>query len=174
MKYLLFFMAFFWGAAMILNAGETGKWRTLPIRSQQEFEQGLPGGEGEQHLHSIARCLYHPKYIYLSHDVGGAWKSIDAGETWHKCSDAGLFLPFGQSIQVDPHNPDLVFLIVDNSYNWLAQAYEGLYRSTNGGVDWQLVLHTDVNYNSGIHRIYRHNIDYDLSSAPNENPAKRC
>ena len=63
---------------------ESGNWRALPIRSQEEFEQGKFGGEGEQHPHSIARCLNVPDRIYLSHDVGGAWKSTDAGETWEK------------------------------------------------------------------------------------------
>jgi len=151
-------------STLILPAQNNENWRVLPIRSQQEFEQGAFGGEGEQHPHSIARCLNHPDYIYLSHDVGGAWRSSDAGETWHKCLDKGLYLPFGQSIQVDPNDPNLVFLTVDNSYNYLAQEFEGVYRSTDGGENWQHVLSTDVNFNSGQHRIYRHNIEYDLTS----------
>ena len=148
-------------------------WRPLPIRSQQEFEQGMPGGEGEQHPHSIAGSLFHPDHIYLSHDVSGCWRSNDAGETWVKTPDEGLFLQFGQSIQVDPNDPDIVFLTVDNSYNYLAQEFEGVYRSGDGGDTWQHVLHSNVNYNSGLHRIYRSNIAYDLASCDGNNPASR-
>ena len=147
-------------------------WRPLPIRSQQEFERGLAGGEGEQHLHSIARCLKFPDYIYLSQDVGGCWRSKDSGETWEKTLDKGLFLQFGQSIQVDPHNPDIVFLTVDNSYIWMAGHLEGVYRSEDGGDHWQLVLPTDVNYNSGLHRIYRSNIAFDPAGVLINEPAK--
>ncbi len=154
-------------------AQEPGNWRVLPIRSQREFEQGKFGGEGEQHPHSIARCLNVPDRIYLSHDVGGAWKSTDAGETWQKCLDIGLFLPFGQSIMVDPNDSHLVFIIVDNSYNYLAEEFEGLYRSTDGGDSWELVLQTNVNYASSRHRVYRHNIEYDLASCDGDASAQR-
>ncbi|RQW04794.1 hypothetical protein EH222_10645, partial [candidate division KSB1 bacterium] len=123
MAFLL--VAFFLTDSMSIAQG-SGEWRPLPIRSQQEFDGGLAGGEGEQHPHSIARCLHHPAIIYLSHDVGGAWKSADAGDSWQKCLDVGLYLPFGQSIQVDPNDPDIVFIIVDNSYNYLAGEFEGL------------------------------------------------
>ena len=167
------FYLFFAFLVFISTTRAQNNWRPLPIRSQQEFEQGLYGGEGEQHPHSIARSLNHPDYIYLSHDVGGAWKSTDAGETWQKCLDKGLYLPFGQSIMVDPNDPNIVFIIVDNSYNYLAQDFEGLYRSVDGGDNWQLVLQTDVNYNSGRHRIYRHNIEYDPTSGEGESPATR-
>lgn len=147
-------------------------WRPLPIRSQQEFKQGLPGGEGEQHLHSIARCLNYPNVIYLSQDVSGCRRSSDAGETWEKTLDEGLFLQFGQSIQVDPNDPNIVFITVDNSYIWMAEALEGVYRSADGGDHWQLVLQTAVNYNSGIHRIYRSTIAYDPARA-SDGPAQR-
>ena len=141
-------------------------WKVLPIRSQQEFATGAFGGEGEQHPHSIARCLNHPEYIYLSHDVGGSWRSTDNGETWNKNLDIGLYLPFGQSIQVDPNNPDIVFIIVDPSYNYKVKNFNGLYRSEDGGAHWDLVLQTDTQ----IDRLYRSNIAYELSSVDSGNP----
>jgi hypothetical protein len=147
-------------------------WRQLPIRSEQEFLENKIGGEAEQHPHSIARCRTHPDHIYFSQDVSGVWKSTDGGDTWQKCLDKGLFLPFGQSIEVDPINPDLVFVVVDNSYNWLAEDFEGLYRSLDGGDNWQHVLKVPTYYTSGAHRIFRHNIAYDPGSGQN-NAARR-
>ncbi len=159
--------------SLIVHAQPASNWRPLPIRSQQEFQQGLAGGEGEQHPHSIDRCLHHPQTIYLSHDVGGAWKSTDGGDSWQKCLDKGLYLPFGQSIAVDPHNPDVVFIIVDNAYNYLAKEFEGLYRSADGGNNWELVLQTNVNYTGGSQRTFRHNIAWGPASAANGRPAER-
>jgi len=143
-------------------------WTALPIRSEQEFNMGAIGGEGEQHPHSIARSINNPGYIYLSHDVGGSWRSTDNGETWQKNLDMGLWLQFGQSIEVDPNDPDLVFIIVDQSYNYKANGFEGLYRSRNGGASWELVLQTETK----IERTYRHNIAFDLSSINTSQPVQ--
>jgi len=149
------------------------EWRTLPIRSKIEYENNMSGGEGEQHPHSIARSLNNPNYIYLSQDVGGCWRSEDAGDTWQKTLDKGLFLNFGQSIQVDPNNPDIVFITVAYSYFAQGKPNEGLYRSIDGGENWNHVLKTDVNYNSSLHRRHRQNITYDLTTANDGNPATR-
>lgn len=146
------------------QAEPVGRWRPLAIRSQQEYNLGLPGGEAEQHPHSIARSLSEPDVIYLSHDVGGCWRSADGGDTWQKALDRGLFVSAGQSIEVDPIDPELVLFVVDESWNWMASGYEGLFRSTNGGDDWELVLQTDTHYDSSQHRIYRHNIAFDRAS----------
>jgi photosystem II stability/assembly factor-like uncharacterized protein len=139
-------------------------WKVLPIRSKEEYDKGMIGGEAEQHPHSITRCLSHPEYIYFSHDVSGAWRSTDSGSTWQKTLDIGLYANKGQSIEVDPINPNILFLEVDNSWNRFAKDYTGVYRSTDGGDNWTLVLHTKTNYNPDIHRIYRHNIAFDLTS----------
>ena len=108
-----------------------GRWKILPIRSEEEFNQGLYGGEAEQHGHGIARSGIDPDIIYLSHDVGGTWRSADGGDTWKKCLDRGLFVRAGQSIEVDPVDPSIVLFEADNSYDWLASGYEGLFRSSN-------------------------------------------
>lgn len=140
-------------------------WRVMPIRSEVEFQQGKIGGEAEQHCHGIARSGSEPNIIYLSHDACQTWKSTDGGQTWHKSLGIGLYLTDGQSIEVDPVDPNIVFLIVAHSHNWLAENYEGIYRSRDGGDTWQLVLHSDTNFDSALHRIYRHNIAYDPSTA---------
>ena len=144
-------------------------WRVMPIRSQEEFEQGKIGGEAEQHNHGIARSLYNPDVIYLSHDIAGTWKSTDAGETWNKSICKGLWLQFGQAIEVDPVDPDTLFIIVQQSYNYkTSESYEGIYRSTDAGESFEQVLEAPV----ASFRAYTHNIAYDLSTA-NGSPATR-
>jgi hypothetical protein len=124
----------------------------------------MTGGEGEQHMHSIARCLTQPEVIYLSHDVAGVWRSINAGESWEKCLDIGLYINAGQSIAVDPVNPNVVLLEIDNTYNYRSTAAEGLYRSEDGGKTWVRVLATATNYQPSEGRSYREAIAADLDS----------
>ncbi len=149
-----------------------GRWRVLPIRSEAEYRLGRRGGEAEQHPHGIARSLSDPNVIYLSHDVGGAWRSEDGGVSWRKTLDKGLFVKAGQSIEVDPIDPSIVLFEVDNSWNWMAAGYEGLFRSTDYGDTWELVLQTDTHYDSSKHRIYRHNIAFDRASVTGNRVAR--
>ena len=153
---------------MQCNASAFDEWRVLPIRSEEEYSRGMTGGEAEQHLHGIARSISNPDIIYWSQDVGQVWKSEDAGETWKRTIGKGLYLRYSQSIEVDPVNPDKLFVIVDNVW-WddLNRDFEGIYMSTNEGDDWKLVLPTPVNFNQDKHRMYTHNIAYDFSSKDN-------
>ncbi|MEP4077951.1 hypothetical protein [Haloferula sp.] len=133
----------------------------MPIRSEEEHTMGLFGGEAEQHPHGITRCLSHPDVIYWSHDIGGVWRSDNAGRTWRKTVGAGLPSRYGQSIEVDPDDPETVFIILDNSFNWLLpDSAEGLYRSRDGGDSFIQVLSAP----SIIYRIHRHNIAFDAAS----------
>lgn len=153
------------------TAGAVPGWRVLPIRSSEEYGLNLTGGEAEQHFHGMARSLKNPDYIYLSQDVAGPWKSIDGGETWVKTLDRGLFVNNGESIEVDPVDEKIVFVIEHG--NWLTNDYQGLYRSTDGGDSWKLVLQKATGYDSGKHRMYAHTIAYDPSSANGTKNASR-
>ena len=154
--------------SLLTGAQDENIWRVLPIRSLEEYNNGAFGGEGEQHPHSIARCYQHPEYIYLSHDVGGSWRSKDNGETWSKNLDKGLFLGFGQSIAVDPVDHDVVLIILDEKYNYLAPKYQGVYRSDDGGESWELVLQAETKSVS----IDRHNIEFDRTVMNGDEPVK--
>jgi len=141
------------------------QWTSLPIRSQTEFNSGAAGGEGEQYLHGFSRCFTKPDYIYAGQDVCGSWRSIDGGTTWKKNLDKGLYLHYSQSIEVDPINPDIVFIAVDQGSIWTGKVnnYQGIYKSTDGGRSWELVLNSEPN---GVRKM-RHLIAYSLPSKPN-------
>jgi hypothetical protein len=95
------------------------QWTSLPIRSLEEFNAGAAGGEGEQWLHGFSRCLTQPDYVYAAQDVCGSWRSTDGGTTWKKNRDKGLYLAYSQSIEVDPIDPNRVFIVVDKSSVWM-------------------------------------------------------
>jgi len=143
------------------SAAAEGRWRCLPIRSQEQYNLGMPGGAGEQHMHSIARSKSDPQVIYLSHDCAQIWRSDNGGKLWHKPSCAGMLVKAGQSIEVDPVHANIVLAMIDSSSNYLSRPYEGLYRSTDYGESWDLVLQT----NSETQRMYQHCISYDPASA---------
>ncbi|MFW6155299.1 MAG: dockerin type I domain-containing protein [Planctomycetota bacterium] len=135
-------------------------WRPLPIRMQAQYNLGLPGGEGEQHMQGMTRCLSEPDIIYLSHDCAQVWRSDNGGELWHKVRGEGMLVTSGQSIQVDPVHPNIVIAHIDSSYNYISRPYEGLYRSTDYGESWDLVLQAD----SDQQRFHQECIAYDPAS----------
>lgn len=138
-------------------------WGVMPIRSEQEFNKGEIGGEGFQHPHSIARCRNKPDIIYVAIDGAQVWRSGNAGEIWHKVRGEGFMVRRTQSIEVDPIDPDIVFVIAENHSNtsvtW-AQEFVGLYRSKDGGKNWKHILHAP----NMMLRSYQHNITYDPAS----------
>jgi len=143
-------------------------WRVLPIKTQAEYNAGLIGGEGEQNIHGLARSLSNPNIIYAAQDIAGPWKSIDGGETWRKLMGKGLYTVYSYSIEVDPVNPDIVFIISCTIWDaGTSDPFEGLYRSTDGGNNWEHVFPIVMDAqrpNYLAEARYQHNIAYDLSS----------
>lgn len=115
-------------------------WRPMGVLSEQEYALGMAGGEGEQHMHGLARSQSNPDVLYLAHDCATFWRSDDAGLTWNKLPCEGMFAQGGESVEVDPLDEDRVFAMVDNQWNYLIEGYQGVYRSTDGGETWTQVL----------------------------------
>ena len=153
---LLFFSTIFPSYSQIVE-----QWKSLPIRSQVEYNNGAIGGEGEQFLHGFSRCLTQPNFVYAGQDVAGTWKSVDGGVTWSKTKDRGLYITQSQSIEVDPVDPNIVMMAVENTNgNVKANPYQGVYRSKDGGETWQLVLNSP----HVVQRKVRHLVAYSLPS----------
>ncbi|MBC8404036.1 MAG: hypothetical protein H8E15_02325 [Planctomycetes bacterium] len=77
--------------------------------------------------------------IFRSSMAGcGVYKSMDGGETWqHK----GLAATHTISrIVVHPTNPDVVY-VAASGHEWTDNPERGVYRTTDGGDTWELVLH---------------------------------
>lgn len=135
-------------------------WRSFPIRSEQEWIDEDVGGEGLQHNQGIARSRSNPDIIYLSHDCGQVWRSEDAGETWKKTLGIGLTTFAGNSIEVDPVDPDTIYVIMDDVWDYHNTHIKGIYKSTDGGENFEHIL-MDETHNS---RRFEHNLAYDLTS----------
>ncbi len=69
----------------------------------------------------------------------GMWKSTDAGKTWtHIGLEESHYIP---KIAIDPKNPDIVYVAAEGKlYSNNMDCQRGLYKTTDGGETWALVL----------------------------------
>ena len=108
--------------------------------------------ESTQSIGAIAVAPSDPNIIYVGSGEGlhrpdlsvgnGIYKSIDAGKTW-----THLGLADGQQIPalaVDPRDPSRVFAAV-LGHPYGPSQERGIYRSTDGGQNWQRVIAKDEN-----------------------------
>ncbi len=69
----------------------------------------------------------------------GMWKSTDAGKTWtHIGLENSHYIP---KIAIDPRDPDIVYVAAEGKlYSNHMDCQRGLYKTTDGGETWDLVL----------------------------------
>jgi photosystem II stability/assembly factor-like uncharacterized protein len=86
-------------------------------------------------------------------NFAGVWRSDDAGRTWRQLTwpqppsgefevPGALFGPYVHSIAVSPVDPDLV--LAATRAGQFVVSRDGLYRSTDAGATWSLVVRADV------------------------------
>ncbi|HEY2804929.1 MAG TPA: hypothetical protein VGI92_03635 [Gemmatimonadales bacterium] len=108
--------------------------------------------EPTQSIGAIAIAPSDPNVIYVGSGEGlqrpdlsagdGIYKSLDAGKTWrHLGLRDGQQIP---AIAVDPRDPNRVFAAV-LGHPYGPNAERGVFRSTDGGENWQKVLGPDEN-----------------------------
>ncbi len=78
----------------------------------------------------------------MSSHGDGVYKSYDGGDTW---IHLGLEMTRQIStVVVHPKNPQLVYVAAQGN-PWIPTGERGIYRSVDGGKNWDLVLHVDRN-----------------------------
>ena len=127
-------------------------WKAMPLRSQAQKDAGLMGGEWMQVSFSIAYAPSNSNIVYLVSDTSQVWKSIDGGNTWYS-KRSGFRSLGGISLAVDSKDENTVF--VSGSAHSASTAYststvDGIYRTTDGGDNWQLVYNTDYYRGDGV------------------------
>ncbi|HVZ21750.1 MAG TPA: hypothetical protein VG871_11840, partial [Vicinamibacterales bacterium] len=73
----------------------------------------------------------------------GVYKSIDAGKTWKRMGLENS--EHIQKILIDPRNPNVVYVTAIGPL-WRGGGDRGLYKTTDGGNTWKLVLKGDNEY----------------------------
>ena len=108
--------------------------------------------EPTQSIGAIAVAASDPNIVYVASGEGlhrpdlsvgdGIYKSTDAGKTWtHLGLRDGEQIP---ALAVDPRDPNRVFAAV-LGHPYGPSEERGIYRSTDGGQNWQRVISKDEN-----------------------------
>ncbi|HET7892174.1 MAG TPA: glycoside hydrolase, partial [Candidatus Sulfotelmatobacter sp.] len=109
--------------------------------------------ESTQSIGAIAVAPSDPNIIYVSSGEGlhrpdlsvgnGMYKSTDAGQTWTHLAGLrdGQQIP---ALAIDPRDPNRVFAAV-LGHPYGPSEERGIYRSTDGGQNWQRVISKDEN-----------------------------
>ena len=132
-----------------IGVNNGGVWRTTDFGHTW---QPLFDSQPTQSIGALAIAASDPKIIYAGSGEGlqrpdlsvgdGIYKSTDGGESWQH-----LGLRDGQQIPaiiVDPKDPNRVFAAV-LGHPYGPNTERGVYRSTDGGQNWQRVLYKDPN-----------------------------
>ena len=121
-----------------------GVWKTTDAgNTWKSISDGYFGGS----IGSIAVSESDPNVIYVGEGEQtlrgnvssgrGAWKSMDAGETWEF-----IGLPNSEHvsrIRIHPSNPDILYVGVIGNL-WKPNKERGLYKSIDGGKNWKKIL----------------------------------
>jgi len=102
-------------------------------------QQGGEGGNVTGRVTGIAVDPSDSNVIYIATAGGGAWKTINGGQTWLPIFDASYAL-YGGSIAVAPSDPRIIYYgtgEADNSGDSFSGT--GVYESTDAGRTWALV-----------------------------------
>lgn len=84
----------------------------------------------------------HPIRGVMTSHGDGVYRSTDAGKTW---THLGLDRTRAISrIRIHPRDPDMVYVAAQGA-PYGANPERGIYRSSDGGATWEMVLHVDEN-----------------------------
>ena len=130
-----------------IGVNNGGVWKTTDAgRTWFPIFDGQPTGS----IGALAVAPSNPDIIYVGSGEGlrrpdlstgdGIYKSTDGGKSWQH-----LGLRDGQQITtiiIDPQDPNRVFVAV-LGHPYGANAERGVFRSTDGGANWQKILYKD-------------------------------
>ena len=96
------------------------------------LQQGTDQVNGRPH--AIAVNPNNPNVIYQGADIGGVWRTIDAGAHWTPLFDQQPALGIGQpgAIAIDPNDTNTIYVGTSARF----QLSKGIIKSTDGGGSW--------------------------------------
>jgi hypothetical protein len=91
----------------------------------------------------VHKLLAHPKseQRLWQQNHCGVYRSDDRGDNWERLDGNGLPSSFGFALALDPDDPDVAYVIPEESQelHWTAEGRLGVYRTGDGGASWELV-----------------------------------
>ena len=113
---------------------DTDVWQAVPLVTKSMLDAGIEGGEGCQAVLYVT-FAQDGKTVLMGTDVGGMYKSDDAGDSWYP-SSIGLESAGAVGMTFDPTNQNRVLCVGANSGTHEAN---GIYLSSDSGDSWTYV-----------------------------------
>lgn len=124
-----------------LKAMEASK-RNIGLRGNtpagfNENWEPISAGNFSGRINTVAVHPGNEDILYVGLASGGVFKTTDGGKSWQPVFDNQAYLAIG-AIALDPSNPETVYVGTgDPNVTGYPFIGDGLYRSTNGGKDWE-------------------------------------
>jgi len=107
---------------------EMGPWHWDPEVALDFFVQS----PGACHIYTVEQSASNPDVVWAGTATAGAWKSTDKGLHWDLMTRE-MLITGTYSISIDPNDEDTV----------LIEGSGGIYKSTDGGVTWNITGDND-------------------------------
>jgi photosystem II stability/assembly factor-like uncharacterized protein len=118
------------------DGGET--WAPINKNVAAEFMPD-PYPEVGQCVHKLLVHPNRPERLWQQNHCG-VYRSDDRGDNWERLDKNGLPTSFGFPIALDPDDPDVAYVIPEQSqeHHYTAEGRLGVYRTRDGGASWEL------------------------------------
>lgn len=104
--------------------------KAFHIMNENEYNQGVYGGEACQLIRSMEISPVDSNIIYFITDTSGVWKTENGGKNWYNTSN-NILNTYGAGLLCDRFDKNTVYAYI---------LEDGAYRSKNGGKTWELIL----------------------------------
>jgi len=123
------------------NLTGISRWEQVPIVSEKILQNGNAGGEGGQWPLCLTGDSRDGSLMFYGTNVGGLYRSIDGGKSWHK-SMKDLLADGVCDVAIDPNDSNhvLCFGTNGNKTNYTT----GIYYSSDMGKSWNFSKHFPI------------------------------
>ena len=133
-----------------------------------DWQELGPARNGMGGVGRIDAIAFHPtdtNTIYIGCPSGGVWASYNRGHNWQNLNTDQQLPSIGiSSIAVDPGNPGNIFIGTgDVDSEWVYSI--GIYRTTDGGQNWEVAGLNDLETHFTIGKVLLHPVDSDVAFA---------